>query len=31
MLEIYLISSVNEPEVADLLLKELAYLPLAIM
>jgi tetratricopeptide (TPR) repeat protein len=30
MLEMYLISPTNEPEVADLLLKELAYLPLAI-
>jgi tetratricopeptide (TPR) repeat protein len=31
MLEKYLTSPVNEPDVADLLLKELAYLPLAIV
>jgi hypothetical protein len=31
ILEMYLISPANEPEVADLLLKELIYLPLAIM
>jgi tetratricopeptide (TPR) repeat protein len=31
MLEMCLISPTNEPEVADLLLKELAYLPLAIV
>ena len=31
MLEISLTSPTNEPEVADLLLKELAYLPLAIV
>lgn len=31
MLEMCLISPTNKPEVADLLLKELAYLPLAIV
>jgi hypothetical protein len=31
MLEMYLINPTNEQEVADLLLKELAYLPLAIV
>ena len=31
MLEMHLISPVNEPGVADILLKELAYLPLAVV
>jgi hypothetical protein len=31
ILEIYLISPVNEPEVANLLFKELVYLPLAVV